>query len=194
MADTESNELNDLFSQHRDRLRRMIQFRLDRRLAGRVDASDVIQEAFVEASMRYQQFAEAKERVSDFVWLRFLTVQKLGQLHRRHLGVQGRNVSREANIKQSADPDATSMAIAAQLVGQGTSPSEAYARKEAMNRVRNTLNEMSEVDREIIALRHFEQLSNAETAEILELTEAASYRRYIRAVQRLRAAMDKQCD
>lgn len=190
MTASETNPLNDLFSQHRDRLRRMVQLRMDRRLAGRVDASDVIQEAFIEASLRYKEFSEEKNTVSEFIWLRFLTGQKLSQFHRRHLGVQSRDASREVNLRYSADVNATSMVIAAKLVGHGTSPSEAVVRDEAIGRVRKTLEEMSEVDREIIALRHFEQLTNAETAEILSLTEAASYRRYIRAMQRLRKTMD----
>lgn len=167
----------------------MIQLRLDRRLAGRVDASDVIQEAFIEASLRYKEFSEDKEPVSVFVWLRFLTSQKLSQFHRRHLGVQGRDASREVSMRKNADPNATSMMLASKLVGHGTSPSEACVREETMLRVRQTLEQMTDVDREIIALRHFEQLSNAETAEVLSLTEAASYRRYIRAMQRLRKSM-----
>jgi len=188
-TDERNGELNRLFAQHRERLRRMVQLRLDRRLAGRVDASDVIQEAFIDASLRFQDFSDQESSVSSFVWLRFLTAQKLNQFHRRHLGVQARDVSREATLQPQAAPNATSVMIASLLVGKGTSPSQAAAREETMGQVKKALDEMSEIDREIIAMRHFEQLSNAETAAVLELTEAASYRRYIRAIQRLRTAM-----
>lgn len=181
-----NDELNALFAQYRDRLRRMVQLRIDRRLSGRVDASDVIQEAFIEASLRFEEFTEKNDSVSPFIWLRFLTGQKLCQFHRRHLGVQSRDASREVSLQQKAAPDATSVMIAAMLVGGGTSPSQAVAREESMERVRQSLEQMSAMDREVIALRHFEQLTNTETAEVLGIAETASYRRYIRAMQRLR--------
>jgi RNA polymerase sigma-70 factor (ECF subfamily) len=180
--------LGDLFQQHRERLRRMVRLRLDRRLRGRIDESDVIQEAYLEATERFDEYQKNPE-VPPFIWLRFLTGQKLAQLHRRHLGTQGRSVSREVSLYRGAMPEATSAALAAQLVGQHTSPSEAAVRAELKLRVQEALNRMDEIDREVLALRHFEQLTNAEAAQVLDIDESAAYKRYVRALKRLKGIL-----
>ena len=161
----------------------MVQLRMDRRLSGRVDASDVVQEAFIEAAGRYDEFTRQDDDVGSFVWLRFLTTQKLAQFHRRHLGAQARDVRREVVLGRQRYPDASSLAIAQYLVGDQTSPSQAAVREERLTRMMAALSEMSNTDREIIALRHFEQLSNREAAETLSISEDTSYRRYIRALK-----------
>jgi RNA polymerase sigma-70 factor (ECF subfamily) len=180
--------LGELFEQHRARLRRMVRLRLDRRLRARIDESDVIQEAYVEAVQRFDAYRQNPE-VPPFIWLRFLTGQKLAQMHRRHLGAQGRSVGREVQLYRGAMPSATSAALAAQLVGQHTSPSEAAERAELKIRVQDALNDMDEIDREVLALRHFEQLTNAETAQVLEISEEAAYKRYVRALKRLKGIL-----
>lgn len=180
-----TERLGELLVQSRERLLRMVRLRMDRRLRGRVDPSDVIQEVYVEATERYAEY-EANPDVPPFVWLRFLTGQKLVQLHRKHLGTQGRSVGREVQLFRGAMPSATSAALAAQLVGQHTSPSEAAMRAELKLRVQDALNEMDEIDREVLALRHFEQLTNVETAQVLEISEDAAYKRYVRALKRLK--------
>jgi RNA polymerase sigma-70 factor (ECF subfamily) len=177
--------LGELFQQHRERLHRMVRLRLDRRLRTRIDASDVIQDAYLEAAQRFEEYQKNPE-VPPFIWLRFLTGQKLTQLHRRHLGAQGRSVGREVQLYGGAMPGATSAALAAQLVGQHTSPSEAAVRAELKLRVQEALNDMDEIDREVLALRHFEQLTNAETAQVLDISEEAGYKRYVRALKRLK--------
>lgn len=188
--DDSQADLSQLFAQHRDRLRRMIQLRLDRRLNGRVDASDVIQEAYIEATQRHAEYQE-KPEVSEFVWLRFLTKQKLAQLHRFHLGVQARDAGREVSIDGGGRLEASSAALAAKLVGRFSSPSDAVNRAELRQQIQNALNAMDEFDREILALRHFEQLDNAEAAEVLSIEPQAAYKRYVRGIRRLKEQLDQ---
>ncbi len=183
-------ELNKVFADHRDRLRRMIELRMDKRLAGRVDASDIIQESFIEAAGRYEEFLGQEKKVSVFVWLRFLTVQKLNQIHRRHMNVKARSVGREVKFQSQDSPEASSIHLAAFLADSMTSPSQAVAKKEAQARLLETLEDMSAPDREILALRHFEQLNNAEAAEVLGITQDTCYRRYIRALKRIRSGIE----
>lgn len=167
----------------------MIELRMDHRVQGRLDASDVIQEAYVEAAERYHEY-QAQRLVSPFVWLRFLTVQKLIQLQRRHLGALGRTVKRELASGQAGRLAVTSAVLAAQLVGKLTSPSQAVNREEQRQQVQAALDELEVIDREVLALRHFEQLTNAETAEVLEIASETAYKRYIRALQRLRGKLN----
>jgi RNA polymerase sigma-70 factor (ECF subfamily) len=121
-----------------------------------------------------------------FLWLRLITGQKLMQLHRHHLGTRARDAGREVALYHGALPEASSTALAAQLLGHEPRPSEAAARAERILRMQEALNTMDPLDREILALRHFEQLSNAETAEVLQIRAAAASKRYVRALQRLK--------
>ena len=180
--------LDELLTRHRERLRRMVALRLDRRVQGRVDPSDVIQEAYVEACRRIDEFRR-QPAVPFFVWLRFLTAQKLTQVHREHLGVQARDAGREVSLHRGPWPEATSAALAAQLVGQLTAPSQAAVRAEIKLRLQEALNRMEPLDREVLALRHFEQLSNSETALVLGLSEPAACNRHVRALQRLKGVL-----
>ena len=184
-ADFAATDLGDLLARRRERLRRMIYLRLDRRLNGRDDASDVIQYAYIDATRRFADY-QAKPDVSPFVWLRFLATQKLAQLHRHHLGVLGRDAGRDVSIDVAAAPEASSAALAAQLVGRFSSPSNAANRAEQRQHIQEVLNSMEPIDREVLALRHFEQLDNAETAEVLGIEKQAAYRRYVRAIRRLK--------
>jgi RNA polymerase sigma-70 factor (ECF subfamily) len=174
-----------LLSQHRERLRRMVALRLDRRLQARVDASDVVQDAFLEASTRLAEYVQ-EPAMSFFLWLRFLTAQKILELHRRHLGAQMRDAGREISLYRNALPATSSAALAAQLLGHETGPSEAAIRAERKIRLQEALNSLDPLDREVLALRHFEQLNNAETAQSLGLQESAASKRYIRALKKLR--------
>jgi RNA polymerase sigma-70 factor (ECF subfamily) len=177
--------LNELFARHRDRLRRMVQMRLDRRLQGRVDASDVIQDAYLEASRRLDEYLRAPD-MSLFLWLRFLVGERLLILHRQHLGAQMRDARREVSLYRAALPVASSAALAAQLLGKHTSPSEAAIRAERLLRLQEAVNRLDPLDREVLSLRHFEQLSRAETAQMLGIEESAAAKRYIRALKRLK--------
>jgi RNA polymerase sigma-70 factor, ECF subfamily len=178
-----------LLVRSRDRLRRMVALRLDRRLQGRVDPSDIIQEAYIDASARLAEYARQPD-MPFFLWLRFLTGQRLLRVHRQHLGAEMRDVAREVSLYRGALPAATSAALAAQLLGRDTRPSEAAVRAERSIRLQEALNSMDPLDREVLALRHFEQLSNSEAARVLGLQEPAAAKRYVRALKRLRLILD----
>lgn len=180
--------LRELFHSCRDRLRRMIELRLDRRLQRRIDASDVLQEAFLEASQRYAAYQQSPS-MPLFLWLRFLVAERLTTLHRHHLGVQARDAARDVSIYSGPLPAASSAALAAQLVGSFTSPSDAALRAERALRLQEALNDMEPIDREVLSLRHFEQLSRAETAQVLDVSESAAGKRYLRALKRLKGAL-----
>ena len=177
--------LGTLLTRHGDRIRRMVALRMDRRLQGRVDPSDVIQEAYLEASVRLAEYLRDPS-MPFFLWLRFLTGQKLVSLHRHHLGVQMRAAGQEVALFRERLPEASSAALAAQLLGHDTHPSEAAVRAELKIQVQEALNSMDPLDREVLALRHFEQLSRAEIAQVLEVSEGAAGKRYVRALERLK--------
>jgi RNA polymerase sigma-70 factor, ECF subfamily len=180
--------LGTLFSRHRDRLRRMIQVRLDRRLQGRIDASDILQEAFVEVARCFGSYIE-EPVLPFFLWLRMITGRKLQALHRRHLGTRIRDAGREVLLQGGALPQASSVSLAAQLLGRLTTPSEAAVRAELRLLVQDALNVMEPLDREVLALRHFEHLTNSETARVLEISEQAASNRFVRALKRLKGIL-----
>ena len=176
--------LATVFDRHRARLGKMVRLRLDCRLRGRIDPADVLQEAFVDASCRLPDYA-ANPTMPLFLWLRFLTSQRLQLLHRKHFGPT-RNPVREVSLFSGALPQADSMSLAQQLLGRLTTPSRAAIRVEMQLKVQEALDRMDPIDREVLALRHFEELSNKETAEVLGLQQAAASNRYIRALRRLK--------
>ncbi len=178
-------ELTDLFARYRERLRMMVYMRLDRRVQSRVDQSDILQEAFLEAAERYPQYRD-RPTMPPFLWLRFLVGQRLLIAHRRHLGVKARAANREVSLYHGALPEANSESLAAQLLGKLSSPSQAAMRSELQVRLQEALNSMHDIDREVLALRHFEQLSNVETAQVLGLAERTASKRYVSALRRLK--------
>lgn len=178
---------------HRERLRRLIDLRLDDRVRGRVDASDVIQETQIEALNRAEEY-EQKREVPLFVWLRFLALQKVSQLHRHHLGTQARDANREVSMFRRPIPSATSAALAAQLVGKLTTASQAAERAEMKARVEIALGEMTATDQEVLTLLHFEQLTYREAAAVLEISEKALGGRYVRALSRLKRSLSDPCN
>src|SRR5262245_13665476 len=180
--------LGELFDQHRSRLRRMVQIRLAHSLRGRIDPSDVLQDTFLELSRSLSEYLR-DPKLPFFLWLRFLTGKKIHALHRHHLGTHMRDVRREVSIHAGALPQASSESLAAHLLGRLTSPSEAAMLAELKMRVQEALDSMSLLDREVLALRHFEQLSNSETAQVLGLTEAGASNRYVRALKRLKTIL-----
>jgi RNA polymerase sigma-70 factor, ECF subfamily len=184
----EQHALGELFGVHRERLRRMVQLRLDRRLRGRIDPSDVIQEAFVDAARRLAEYS-VDTAMPPFIWLRFLTAQRLVTLHRIHLGVKARDAGREVSLRSGPLPSADSRSLAAQLLGRLTTPSRAAIRAEVQLKIQDALNAMDPIDREILALRHFEELNNSETAAVLGLHKAAASNRYVRALRRLKEVL-----
>jgi RNA polymerase sigma-70 factor (ECF subfamily) len=180
--------LNEIFDRHRGRLRRMVELRLDRRLQARIDASDVIQDAYVDAFRRLDEYLTLPN-YPLFLWLRLLVGERLLKLHRHHLGTRMRDAELEVSIYRGALPAATSAALAAQLLGKDTSPTQAAVRAERMLRLQEALNSLDAIDREVLSLRHFEELTLAETARALEIREAAAAKRYIRALRRLKAIL-----
>jgi RNA polymerase sigma-70 factor (ECF subfamily) len=170
---------------HRDRLRRMVALRLDQRLRGRIDPSDVLQEAFLQAAQALPKYLERPEQ-SVFLWLRWLTGMALELVHRKHLGVQARDADREVQLLDRPVPEVSSVALAARLLGRDTRPSVAAIRAERQLRLQEALNTMDPLDREVLVLRHFEELTNVEVARELQLKESAASKRYIRALHRLK--------
>lgn len=178
--------LGDLFSAYRGMLRRMIELRLDPRVAGRLSASDVLQEVYLDAAQRLRHF-QSRPEMPFVVWLRIVAGQRLVDLHRQHLGAQRRDARAEVSIDQGGMLSASSMCLAAQLAGRLTSPSQAAARLETMAKLEEALEQLEPIDREVLALRHFEELSNRETAAILGIETSAASKRYLRALERLKA-------
>jgi RNA polymerase sigma-70 factor (ECF subfamily) len=177
--------LGMLFARHRDRLLRMVSLRMDSRARGRCDPDDVLQDVYLEAVRRFPEY-QRDPNPPFFLWLRLLAMQKLVDLHRRHLGAKARDATREVSLYDGALPQATSAVLASQLLGRNTSPSQAAVRAEMQLRLQEALNGMDEIDREVIALRHFEQLSNGEAAQVLGINASAASTRYVRAMKRLK--------
>ena len=185
-----SDQFAEVFAHYEDRLQRMIRFRLDRRLYGRVDSADVLQEVWLDASKRVTEYV-ANPAVPVFIWLRQIAWQTIIDLHRRHLGAQKRSVVNEVALGGGSNQEDTSLSMAARLAGNLTSPSQAAMRDERMQQLREALEEMDEIDREVLALRHFEELGNNEVAEILGLQKTAASNRYVRALKRLKEVLEQ---
>lgn len=185
--------VNELFTRYRDRLCAMVRLRLNRRLQGRVDPSDVVQEAYLEISKGLADYLRAPS-MPFFLWLRYITGQKLIAVHRHHLGAQMRDAEQEVSLYRGALPQASSVSLAAQLLGRFTTASQAAVRAEAQIQVQEALNSMDAMDREVLVLRHFEMLTNAETAEVLGIKKSAASNRYVRALNRLKDILAKLPD
>jgi RNA polymerase sigma-70 factor (ECF subfamily) len=184
-AEGDSESWGALLARHEARLRRLIAFRLDQRLQGRLDPSDVMQEIALEAWQHLADYLR-QPALPLFLWLRGIAGNKLRELHRHHLGTQMRDARREVALYRGTLPETTSAALAAQLLGHQTRPSEAAIRAEVKLRLQEALNGMDPLDREVLALRHFEQLTPAETARVLGIKEKAAGMRYLRALKRLK--------
>lgn len=175
--------LADLFSRYREQLRRLVNYRLDDRLQGRVDVSDVLQEVYLDAAQRLDHYRSSPPP-SFLLWLRQLTDQRLVEVHRRHFGAQMRDVRREA-----AGLDSTTGDMMARLIGQFSSPSHQAIRAELEAAVEAALAGMPPADREVLVLRHFEELTNGEVADMLSISKTAASNRYVRALKRLESVL-----
>lgn len=163
----------------------MVAFRMDPRLRGRVDALDVVQDAFVQAAAHRSDYFRAPG-TPLFLWLRTITANKLVETHRHHLGTRMRDAKREQPLDAPNWRDDTSARLCAQLTAGMTRPSVAAVRGEVTTRLAEALECMDPIDREILALRHFEQLSNAEAAQVLDIQEGAAAKRHLRALRRVK--------
>jgi RNA polymerase sigma-70 factor, ECF subfamily len=175
-----------LLRRHRDRLKRMIAIRIDGRLAARLDPSDIVQEALAEADAKLDSYLSDRP-LPFYPWLRQIAWERLVQLHRRHIRSQRRSVAREEAISLS---DRSAAELAQRLLARGSTPSRQALRNEARVRVRAALDALPETDREVLVLRNLEQLSVADTAEVLGLSAGAVKMRHLRALARLREALD----
>jgi RNA polymerase sigma-70 factor (ECF subfamily) len=180
--------LAELFQRHRGCLEQMVRLRLDRRLQGRLDPADVLQEAYLDVARRFPEYA-ANPELPFFLWLRLLTGQRLVDLHRQHLGAKMRDAGLEVSLYRGDFPRASSASLAELLLGRLTTASQAAIRAETQLRVQEALNAMDPIDREVLVLRHFEMLNNEETAQVLGLKPSAASNRHIRALKRLKEIM-----
>jgi RNA polymerase sigma-70 factor (ECF subfamily) len=177
-----------LLARHRERLRKMVRWRMDRRLAARFDPSDVVQEVLLEADRKMERYLR-EQPLPFYSWLRALAWEHLAALHRRHVRARSRSILREEPARPSL-PDESAAELAERLVTSATSPTQHAVRQEMRVRVRQALGHLSERDREVLVLRNLEQLSVAETAEVLEISAGAVKVRHLRALERLRALLD----
>jgi RNA polymerase sigma-70 factor, ECF subfamily len=193
LRDGDPEALAELFSRERERLWRLIQFRLAEPLRGRLGPDDVLQEAYLAASQRLKHYADSPA-TSPFIWLRMIVNQTLIDLHRQHLGAQRRDAGRELSLDGAPYSQATSASVAIQLVGAFTSPSKAAARADNLSLVQAAIEQMDPIDREVLALRHFEELTNSEVAEALGIEQKAASIRYVRALRRLKEILAQAPD
>ncbi len=184
----DQHAMDALFHRFRGPLKSMIRVRLNRRLQGRVDDSDILQDALLDASRRIRDYLQ-QPQAPFFLWLRRIAADKLLEVHRTHLGTQRRDASREVSIHRGSVPYANSVSLAAQLVGRLTSPSISLIKAELRVKLQEGLAALSPLDREILSLRHFEHLSNNEAALELGLEPSATSKRYIRALASLRKVL-----
>jgi len=188
-ADGDPAAWQDLVRAHRERLRRMIALRLDPRLRGRVDPSDVVQETFLDATHLLADY-QRDPPLPFYLWLRQLAGTRLAKAHRHHLGALCRDVRREVAIPGEVVPGVSSATLADHLAGREGRPSEAAVRAELRARLEELLDRLDPLDREVLALRHFEELGNSEVAQVLGITREAASKRHVRALKRLKAILD----
>ncbi|HEY0982185.1 sigma-70 family RNA polymerase sigma factor [Schlesneria sp.] len=180
--------VNRLLERHRNSLKKLIQLRLDRKIAQRVDASDVVQDVLMEANTRLQEYL-SDPRLPFHLWLRQLAKDRMIDMHRRHRGAQRRSLDREQSMTSPQFADQSGLDLMGQLADQELTPAAASIRKELESRFLIALDQLDDEDREIVVMRHFEQLGNSEVAEALGLSAAAAGMRHLRALRKLRAIL-----
>ncbi len=185
LAASGEEALAELLGEYEPRLRTMLEFRLDRRLWGRLDTADVLQEVYLTAARCLADYLR-NPAVPVYVWLRTMARNTLADAHRRHLGAQKRDARRDVPLHRRGGAGSASVSIAARLAASLTSPSQAAVRADRRCRLYDALESMDPLDREVLALRHFEDLTNGEVAQVLGLKKAAASNRYIRALKRLK--------
>lgn len=189
IKDGDPDAINRLLERHREALRRMVDMRLDARIRQRVDASDVVQEAMMEANRRMPTYIE-NPAMPFHLWIRQIATDRLIDQHRRHVVSQKRSVDVERAPVVAANLDHSTIQFAPQLQDRELTPAAAAIRAEMQRRFESAIEEMDEHDQEILVMRHFEKLSNQEVAQALGLSEPASSMRYLRAVRRLKKLLN----
>jgi RNA polymerase sigma-70 factor (ECF subfamily) len=180
--------LAELFHGYRERLRRMVELRMDPRLRTRLDASDVLQEAYLDLAGDLESY-RANPKLPPLLWMRLHVGRRLTMLHRRHLGTRQRDAGLEISLYREALPQASSAALASMLLGRHTSPTQAAQRAGGCSASRKPSIRLDPIDREVLALKHFEELSRAETAQVLGISPEAAAKRYFRALKRLKEVL-----
>jgi len=180
----------EFFERDRERLRLFVIHRTDERLLGRVDWDDVLQETFLVVQKRHPEFV-ANPNVPFYVWMRSLAGQVLIDLYRRH-GAQKRAVAREVSLHQRLPFRSTATSLGSLLADSGVSPSGAAIRSEQLEQLTASMEQMSEMDREVLVLRHMEHMTNGEVAAALGIDKSAATKRYIRALKRIRECIESQ--
>ncbi len=182
--------VNRLLDRHRRALRRLVELRLDRKIQHRVDVSDVVQEVLVEANRRLPQYLE-NPAMAFHLWVRQIAKDRIIDAHRRHRRTAKRSVDRERSLAVPAASDRSTFQFLAQLQDRQLTPAAAATQREMAGLVEQSLSQLSEPDGEIIIMRHYEQLSNAEVAILLGLTEPAASMRYLRAIRKLKRLLQQ---
>lgn len=180
--------VNRLMNRHRNALRRMVRMRMDKALARRVDASDVVQDVMFEASRRLNDYLQ-EPKMPFKLWLRQLAKDRIIDMHRRHREAQRRSVDREQPLESPQFADRSSLNLAAQLRDHELTPAAENIRRELRVRFLTAMEQLSEDDRDMIFMRHFEELTNSEVATALGLSAPAAGMRYLRALRRLKAIL-----
>jgi RNA polymerase sigma-70 factor (ECF subfamily) len=191
-ASGDASAVRALFAGYRERLRRLVHLRLSRQLAGRLNQADVVEDILAEAMVRLKAYADGPSPDLS-LWLRDLGCRKLAEIHHLHLGAAddggGTVGPGELTLHGGGLPVLDPASLAAQLMGGARDESPAAARAEARLAVQEALNSMEPIDREVLALKHFERLSFGEIARVLGLTEAGAGRRYLEAIKRLKGIL-----
>jgi RNA polymerase sigma-70 factor (ECF subfamily) len=182
-----AGSIDQLLDAHREGLRRIIALRIDPAIARRVDASDVAQDVMLEASRRLQDYLHEPSPMPFHLWLRYIALDHIKDAHRRHRQAQRRSLDREQALVPAGLADQSSLDLAAQFIDRELTPASAAMRQEMERRLHSALGQLDEEDREILLMRHFEQLSNQEVAQILKVSEPAASMRCLRAQRKLRA-------
>ena len=187
--DGDREAVEGLMDRHRDALRKLVSHRMDRAIGQRVDASDVVQDVLLEASNRLASYLE-QPTLPFHLWLRQLARDRLIDMHRRHRKAQRRSVDRERPLRARAHSDRSSLDLAARLADAELTPAAASIRRDMQLRFREAIEELAEDDREILLMRHFEQLTNSEAAQALKLSPAAAGMRHLRALRRFKGQLE----
>ena len=189
-GDGDADAVNRLMERHRRSLRRMVEMRLDRALAKRVDANDVVQDVLLEASQRLADYIR-DSKMPFHLWLRHLARDRIIDVHRQHRVAAKRSLDREQPLVAPAGLDRSTMELAAELCAAGRTPASEAAWRELQVRFQQAVDLLDEQDREIVQMRHAEQLSNSEVATALGLSPPAASMRYLRAIRRLKIVLDE---
>ncbi len=185
----DESAVDQLLDRHRDSLRRMVGMRLDNRLQQRVDVSDVVQDVLVEANRRLNDYL-ANPVMAFHLWIRQIAKDRIIDAHRRHRVSAKRSIDREQPLVRQGPYDQSTVELAVQLCDPELTPAAAATQRELAQHVQAAIEKLDDTDREMIWMRHFEQLGNQEIAESLGLTEPAASMRYLRALKKLRRMLD----